>query len=139
MVDSKTETFEIKAPRNVGQFIRSQREAFGISQRKLSLIFNPPVTTQFISNIERGVTPLPPTHVKVLADALRVPEARLLDLLRKDYEAKLNLRTGHACGSLDPVLVQVCDLFEKLDKHSKKGFEQKCIEFFGDLWTKSQE
>ena len=44
-----------KQPKLVGAFIRQRREALGLSQRALGLLFSPPVTTQFISNVERGV------------------------------------------------------------------------------------
>jgi transcriptional regulator with XRE-family HTH domain len=85
-----------KTPRLVGQFIRQRREALGLSQRALGLLFNPAVTTQFISNIERGVTPLPPTHVPTLVAALKVEEAELLGLLEREYTAKLSDRLGKA-------------------------------------------
>jgi transcriptional regulator with XRE-family HTH domain len=58
------------------------------------MIFNPPVTTQFISNVERGVTPLPPAHVPTLAKALNVPEPEIMNLLEKEYSQKLNERLG---------------------------------------------
>jgi transcriptional regulator with XRE-family HTH domain len=61
----------------VGEFVRSKREELGMSQRELGKCFDPPVTTQFISNIERGVTPLPPIHVPVLARVLKVSESEL--------------------------------------------------------------
>ncbi len=50
----------------VGAFIRQRRETLGLSQRALGQLFQPPVTTQFISNVERGVTPLPPVHISTL-------------------------------------------------------------------------
>ena len=73
----------------VGDFIKKRREDLGISQRSLGLGFNPPVTTQFISNVERGVTPLPPIHVPVLAKALSTDEAEILALLEKEYAMRL--------------------------------------------------
>jgi len=83
-----------KRPRLVGEFIRKRREALNISQRALGLLFQPPVTTQFISNVERGVTPLPPTHVPTLAQALQVNEGELLALLEKEYTLKLSGKLG---------------------------------------------
>ena len=84
----------IKRPRLVGNFIRERREALSLSQRALGLLFSPPVTTQFISNVERGVTPLPPAHVPTLTKALMVSEAELMGLLEKEYTVKLTGRLG---------------------------------------------
>lgn len=84
--------------RLVGGFIRSRREALGVSQRSLGLLFTPPVTTQFISNVERGVTPLPPVHVPTLAKALQVAEAEIMNLLEKEYSMKLSERLGRQEG-----------------------------------------
>lgn len=78
----------------IGEFIKQKREAIGLSQRALGLLFNPPVTTQFISNIERGVTPLPPIHVPILAKALSTTEGEIMALLEKEYAMKLNGRLG---------------------------------------------
>jgi transcriptional regulator with XRE-family HTH domain len=87
MVDSK-------APKLVGQFIRQRREALGLSQRALGMLFDPPVTTQFISNVERGVTPLPPIHVPTLTKALMVSEGEIMALLEREYALKLSGRLG---------------------------------------------
>jgi transcriptional regulator with XRE-family HTH domain len=83
-----------KRPKLVGEFIRKRREAMRMSQRALGAIFNPPVTTQFISNVERGVTPLPPMHVPVLAKALTASEAEIMTLLEREYAHKLSERLG---------------------------------------------
>lgn len=85
---------DAKRPRLVGAYIRTRRESLGLSQRALGLLFTPPVTTQFISNVERGVTPLPPAHVPTLARALSVSDAEIMNLLEKEYSAKLNERLG---------------------------------------------
>ena len=92
-----------KRPKIVGTFIRQRREALHLSQRALGLLFDPPVTTQFISNVERGVTPLPPAHVPTLTKALQVSEAELMGLLEKEYTQKLSGRLGLAHDS--PALV----------------------------------
>jgi transcriptional regulator with XRE-family HTH domain len=84
-----------KRPRLVGAYIRKRREVLGLSQRALGLLFTPTVTTQFISNVERGVTPLPPVHVPTLARALSVDESEIMGLLEKEYSAKLTERLGH--------------------------------------------
>lgn len=82
----------------VGEFIRRRREALKLSQRSLGMLFDPPVTTQFISNVERGVTPLPPMHIPILAKALSVNPSELTLLLEKEYAMKLNGRLGNHSG-----------------------------------------
>ena len=77
-------------PKLVGNFIRSRREILGLSQRALGQLFTPAVTTQFISNVERGVTPLPPNHVATLARALQISEDEILRALELEYAAKLS-------------------------------------------------
>jgi len=85
----KTKKFKI-----VGDFIRSKREVLGLSQKALGLLFTPAVTTQFISNLERGVTPLPHTHIPVLAKALQTTEAEIASLVEKEYALKLTSKLG---------------------------------------------
>ena len=85
---------QAKRPKLVGNFIRQQREKLHLSQRALGLLFDPPVTTQFISNVERGVTPLPPAHVPLLTKALQVSEAEIMSLLKSEYTFKLSGRLG---------------------------------------------
>src|SRR5262249_42119630 len=84
----------LKRPRLVGNFIRTRREALGLSQRPLGLLFTPPVTTQFISNVERGVTPLPPAHIPTLTQALNVSETEFMALMEQEYAYKLSGRLG---------------------------------------------
>lgn len=78
----------------VGQFIRQKREAAGLSQRALGQLFEPPVTTQFISNIERGVTPLPPAHISTITRALKISEEELMHTLEREYSLKISHRVG---------------------------------------------
>lgn len=93
---------EGRRPRLVGNFIRNRREALGLSQRALGLMFTPPVTTQFISNVERGVTPLPPAHIPTLTKALQVNELEFMALLEQEYAHKLS-------GRLSPPGAAVAD------------------------------
>ncbi|MEK6706788.1 MAG: helix-turn-helix transcriptional regulator [Bdellovibrionota bacterium] len=86
----------LKRPRVVGRFIRERRENLGLSQKALGLLFTPAVTTQFISNIERGVTPLPPVHVTTLSKALQVSGAELLAMLEREYSVRLSNQMGLA-------------------------------------------
>ncbi len=78
----------------VGHFLRQRREALGLSQRALGQKFSPPVTTQFISNVERGVTPLPPGHIPTLSRELKLPESELLSVLEREYMMKLSDKLG---------------------------------------------
>jgi hypothetical protein len=89
----------------VGEFIKKHRQALKLSQKELGQKFTPPVTTQFISNIERGVTPLPLVHVSILAQAIQVDEAEIRLLLERDYSLKLAGRIsglGASAGGSEP-------------------------------------
>lgn len=134
------------ATRLVGQFIRQRREALGLSQRALGLRFSPPVTTQFISNVERGVTPLPPIHVSTLTKALLVSETELMGLLEKEYTLKLSDRLGKnqnepfatpslRNGSLPQIVVseedydfmrRLYDAFRQADEQTRQAFSTVC-------------
>lgn len=101
MVESKVIPKRQKLPKLVGNFIRQRREALRISQRALGQLFDPAVTTQFISNVERGVTPLPPSHVPTLAKALRISEAEIMAVLEQEYAQRLSGRLGKAPSALE--------------------------------------
>ena len=131
-------------PRLVGTFIRKRREAVGLSQRSLGLLFNPPVTTQFVSNLERGVTPLPLHHVPTLCKALAVNESEIMSLLGKEYTMKVSGRLGLASESegknSDPAISVaaedfawmkgVYDSYFKSDDRTKQAFVALCESFF---------
>jgi transcriptional regulator with XRE-family HTH domain len=89
-----------KRPRVVGQFIRNRRENLKLSQRSLGQLFDPPVTTQFVSNVERGVTPLPPNHVGTIARALQISETELLAVMEQEYRAKISGKIGASSDGL---------------------------------------
>ena len=93
MVDSEKKSLKI-GYKIVGSYIRRKREALKLSQRALGQLFTPSVTTQFISNVERGVTPLPPNHIETLAQALKTPKEELKLLLEKEYALKLSTKLG---------------------------------------------
>jgi transcriptional regulator with XRE-family HTH domain len=132
-----------KVPKLVGAFIRQRREALGLSQRALGLMFDPPVTTQFISNVERGVTPLPPSHVPILTKNLMVAEKELMGLLEKEYALKLSTRLGKGeaepANGNDDVLPQIVvaqvdhdfmrglyDAYRIADPRTKQAFITVC-------------
>ena len=85
----------------VGQYIRKRREEIGFSQKALGQRLEPKVTTQFVSNVERGVTPLPPVHVPKLAEVLRVSPDEIMQLLEQEYAAKLSGRLGKSGDELN--------------------------------------
>lgn len=78
-----------KSPNWVGAFIRQKREDKSLSQKELGQMLEPAVTTQFISNLERGVTPVPAAHIQALVRALGIQEPELMALMEKEYAAKL--------------------------------------------------
>lgn len=87
----------------VGQFIRTQREKKGLSQKALGQLFTPPVTTQFISNIERGVTPLPPVHVQTLTKIFEIREEEFLTVFEREYVTKLSQQVGRSDASASTI------------------------------------
>ncbi len=87
-----------KGPRLIGTYIRQKREILGLSQRELGQRLTPPVTTQFISNMERGVTPLPPVHIPALASGLGVPEGEITQILEKEFLLRITEKTKPVNG-----------------------------------------
>lgn len=106
-----------RLPRLVGNLIKQRRENVGLSQRALGLLFNPPVTTQFISNVERGVTPLPIAHVPLLTKALQIPTDEIMQLLEKEYAFKISGRVNVNLQTSVPIpqISQASLLVEKQD------------------------
>jgi transcriptional regulator with XRE-family HTH domain len=132
-------------PKLVGNFIRQRREAAGLSQRALGMLFSPPVTTQFISNLERGVTPLPLNHVPTLTKALGINEAEMMTLLEQEYTLKLSGRLARmdfkaeggdavkAVGTILPVQSEDLDFMRHLynayrqaDPKTRQEFASAC-------------
>jgi len=87
-----------RTSRLIGSYIRQKREILGLSQRELGQRLNPPVTTQFISNMERGVTPLPPVHIHAISQALGVPEAEITQILEKEFLLRITEKTKSTEG-----------------------------------------
>ena len=126
----------------VGDFIRAKRETLGLSQKALGLLFTPPVTTQFVSNLERGVTPLPHTHIPVLAKALQVSEAEIASLVEKEYALKLSSKLGGPMptesdlqNSMLSVIVQnqdysfmkgLYEAYQSADPQTRQAFASVC-------------
>ena len=120
----------------VGQFVREKREALGISQRSLGLLFNPAVTTQFISNIERGVTPLPTIHIATLVKNLKLTESELIHMMEKEYAAKITNKVGLPMGHGPPgspipghdhaFITRLSQAFHLADQNTQTAFKDAC-------------
>ena len=132
----------------IGSYLRQKRELRNISQKQLGLQFNPAVTTQFISNLERGVTPLPTHHIPTLARALEVSESEFLALLERAYTEKINSKLRRptqdlnnvSIPTLKSVFVQEKDaqLFQALyeaytnaDSETKQKWSKECERLLG--------
>lgn len=125
-----------KLPRLVGQFIRERREALKISQRALGQFFQPAVTTQFISNVERGVTPLPPSHVPTVCQALKIPEEELMKVLEQEYASRLSDRLGKNGVGESPskesdFLKNLYKAYESANSENKRAFLAACKNILG--------
>ncbi len=125
----------------VGAFLRQRRESLGLSQRELGQRFSPSVTTQFISNIERGVTPLPPAQISTLSRELGISETELLSLMEREYLQKLNDRlhpedaSGVTASTLRNLTVDqkdaefmraVYQAYTLSDRQTQENFENLC-------------
>ncbi len=130
---------EKPSPKVVGKFIRERRAALKLSQKALGQLLAPAVTTQFISNIERGVTPLPVSHVQGVAKALNVTEPELMALMEKEFTARLSGKLGHAPDSVSahfthlqirtqdmPWVKSVYDAFQTADEQTRQAFLTVC-------------
>ncbi len=94
----------------VGSYIRQKREEKRLSQKELGQKFSPAVTTQFVSNLERGITPVPAVHIQALVKSLELNEHELMALMEKEYAAKLTHKIAgqhgdHSSQSAPAVLV----------------------------------
>ncbi len=128
------------SPGLVGLYLREKRDAVGLSQRALGQLFDPPVTTQFISNIERGVTPLPPVHIPTLVRVLQLTEIDLLSVLEREYAAKISNRVGRpdlAGGAAGipgfriadedrPYFQALYDSYRQSDPKTREAFQSVC-------------
>ena len=73
----------------IGQFIREKRLEAGLSQRALGKAFDCEVTTQFISNVERGVCPMPVYKIPELARVLKCDPNEIVAVMCEEYESLL--------------------------------------------------
>lgn len=136
-----------KSSKLVGTFIKHRRQTLELSQRSLGQMLTPPVTTQFISNLERGVTPLPLNHLPTIAKALQINEAELTSLLEKEYALKLSQRLGiENASSPNPqgdhrtlgisrgdyeLIKRIYDAYRNADLKTQQTFLAACENIFG--------
>lgn len=109
----------------VGRFIRERREAIGLSQRALGQFLQPAVTTQFISNVERGMTPLPASHIATLAKVLKVEEAEILSRMEQEFSQRISHKVGIELNVPDQQFFQsMADAYRKLSDGEKSQFKK---------------
>lgn len=85
--------------KHVGSFIRQMREKRGLSQGDVAKLLNLK-TAQSISNIERGVSPLPRTKIKRLADILGVRKNEIVTVVLKEVQDRYSKAAGVNGGSV---------------------------------------
>ena len=76
-----------------GQIIRQARQASGVSQLTLALELGF-TNGQFISNIERGLSPLPPKYVGRISDRLGIDREILIDALIAEERTQILEEVG---------------------------------------------
>jgi len=121
--------------RILGPFIRKMREKAGLSQKALGLLFNPTVTTQFISNVERGVTPLPLNHLPTLCEVLKISETELKLVMEQEYALKLSEKMGadpsstsHPISDFEgPYMNAISIAYRLASPEVQKAFESACL------------
>jgi transcriptional regulator with XRE-family HTH domain len=72
--------------------IKEARLKVGLTQYELGKILD--VDTQFISNIEREIAPLPPKHIRTLSKVLKVPVQRFIDYNVERYIGRIKKQIG---------------------------------------------
>jgi transcriptional regulator with XRE-family HTH domain len=114
-------------PGLVGAFLKRKREERGLSQRALGQLLTPPCTTQFISNIERGVTTLPPTHVPHLAAALGFKSAELMRVLKEEFGHRVAGKAGQteAAETLSREVLAIAQKLEELSEPTRRELIEK--------------
>lgn len=79
--------------KHVGVFVRQLREKRGLSQGDVAKLLNLK-TAQSISNIERGVSPLPRAKIKRLADILGVRKGEIVAVVLREVQDRYSKATG---------------------------------------------
>lgn len=77
--------------RTIGTVIRQARLARGLSLKAFADAILPRTSHQFVSNIERGLCPLPADKIPGAAEILSIREDVLIDALVEDYRARIEV------------------------------------------------
>ncbi len=83
----------------VGQFIREMREKRNLSQGDVAKLLSLK-TAQSISNIERGVSPLPRAKIKKLSEILGIPKSDLMSVALREVQDRYARAAGVNGGAL---------------------------------------
>jgi transcriptional regulator with XRE-family HTH domain len=71
-----------------GKLIRQAREKAGLTQREVSDRFGF-TTSQFISNLERGLSPVPMSMIRKLSRILKISERDLVKTSVEDFKGAM--------------------------------------------------
>lgn len=80
--------------KKLGSFVREKRLEGNNTLRGFGAQCAPPVTAQFITRIESGVSPIPPERIKSFAAVLNVEPWELANLLIEEYTERLKTGAG---------------------------------------------
>jgi len=87
----------------LGKFIKKRRTALNLTQRELASSLGLK-TSQFISNIERGIAHIPPSKMNDFASVLQVEVSELGLLLAESLKSRLNDKTRQYSENSDPFI-----------------------------------
>lgn len=79
---------DVPVANNQGSLMKTLRDKAGLSQRQVSDAFGW-TTPQFVSNIERGLVPIPPANMKKFAQLYGVSVKVLIECHLDDYKRRL--------------------------------------------------
>ena len=85
--------------KHVGSFIKVLREKKGLSQADVAKLLSLK-TAQSISNIERGVSPLPRAKIKRLADVLGIKKGEIVTVVLREVSDRVSKAAGVQSKSL---------------------------------------
>src|SRR5690348_1927493 len=85
--------------KQLGSYIRELREKRGLSQGDVAKLLRLK-TAQSISNIERGVSPLPRAKIKRLADVLGIRKSEIVTVVLREVQDRYSKAAGVQDGAL---------------------------------------
>lgn len=98
--------------RSTGIWLRDKREEFDYTQQDVAEVFDLN-STQYISNIERGIAPLPLTMVSGLAILFDIEVISILDKISDDWKA-------NALKNLLKVTTKQASIIERLKNRTEE-------------------